>query len=52
MAAGVGREQAGVRREQAGVRSFTITFDVYVVLNILEKYDNKRPDPICLGVYL
>ena len=33
---------------QAGVRSFIITFDVYVVLNIFEKYDNKRPDPICL----
>ena len=29
------------------VRSFIITFDVYVILNIFEKYDNKRPDPIC-----
>ena len=30
-----------------GVRSFIITFDVYVILDIFEKYDNKRPDPIC-----
>ena len=35
-------------RAQAGVRSFIITFDVYVILNIFEKYDNKRPDAICL----
>ena len=35
---------------QAGVRSFIITFDVYVILDIFEKYDNKRPDPICLFV--
>ena len=33
---------------QAGVRSFIITFDAYVFLNIFENYDNKRPDPICL----
>ena len=33
---------------QAVVRSFIITFDVYVVHNILEKYDNKRPDPKAL----
>ena len=33
---------------QAGARSFIITFDVYVILDIFEKYDNKRPDPICL----
>ena len=33
--------------KQAGVRSFIITFDVYVIPNIFEKYDNKRPDPIC-----
>ena len=26
---------------------FFITFDVYVVLDIFEKYDDKRPDPIC-----
>ena len=36
-----------MHKPQAGVRSFIITFDVYVVLNIFEKYDNKRPDPIC-----
>lgn len=35
----------------SGVRSFIVTFDVYVVLNILEKYDNKKPDPICLDTY-
>jgi len=34
-------QQAGVK--QAGVRSFIITFDVYVILNIFDKYDNKRP---------
>jgi len=32
---------------QAGVRSFNITFEVYVILKTFEKYDNKRPDPIC-----
>jgi len=32
-------------RVQAGVRSFIIPFDVYVIFNIFEKYDNKRPDP-------
>ena len=32
---------------QAGVRSFIITFDVYFILNIFEKYDEKSPDPIC-----
>ena len=32
---------------QAGVRSFIIIFDVYVILDTFEKYDNKRPDPIC-----
>ncbi len=31
----------------SGVRSFIITFDVYVILNIYDKYDNKRPDPLC-----
>ena len=31
-----------------GVRSFIITFDVYFILNIFDKYDNKRPDPICV----
>ena len=36
--------QAGV---QAGVRSFIIIFDVYVILDTFEKYDNKRADPIC-----
>ena len=34
-------------RVQEGVRSFIITFDVYVILNIFEKYENKRPDPLC-----
>ena len=34
-------------QEQTGVRSFIITFDVYVILNTFEKYDNKRPEPIC-----
>jgi len=35
-------------KKEAGVRSFIITFDVYVILNAFKKYDNKRPDPICL----
>ena len=43
------RQVSGNVIMQAGVRSFIIAFDVYVVLNILEKYDNKRPDPICLA---
>lgn len=30
---------------QAGVRSFIITFNVYVNLNIFEKYDDNRPAP-------
>ena len=30
---------------QAGVRSFIITFNVYVNLNIFEKYDNSGPAP-------
>ena len=34
-----------------GVRSFIITFDVYFILNIFDKYDNKRPDPICVTPY-
>ena len=33
---------------QAGVRSFIITFDVYVIVNIFDKYDNKRLGPLCL----
>ena len=33
---------------EAGVRSFIITFDIYVILNTFGKYDDKRPDPICL----
>jgi len=41
-------EDARLASTQAGVRSFIITFDVYVILDIFEKYDNKRPDPICL----
>ena len=36
-----------IQTAQAGVRSSIITFDVYVILDIFEKYDNKRPDPIC-----
>jgi hypothetical protein len=39
---------ASTGRWEAGVRSFIITFDIYVILNTFEKYDNKRPDPICL----
>ena len=40
-------EDARLASTQAGVRSFIITFDVYVIVDIFEKYDNKRPDP-CL----
>jgi len=29
------------------VRSLIITFDVYVIPNIFEKYNNRRPDPLC-----
>ena len=37
-----------VTKPEAGVRSFIIIFDIYVIHNTFEKYDNKRPDPICL----
>ena len=40
-----------IQTAQAGVRSSTITFDVSVILDFFEKYDNKRPDPICLFAY-
>ena len=33
------------QRPQAGVRSSIITYDVYVILNIIEKYDNNRYAP-------
>ena len=46
---GISMRNVIVQVTQAGVRSFIITFDVYVIPNIFEKYDNKRPDPICLG---
>ena len=29
-----------------------ITFDDYVTFNIFEKYDNKRPDSVCLTTLL
>ena len=35
-------------KPEAGVRSFIIIFDIYVIHNTFEKYNNKRPDPICL----
>jgi len=38
--------------QQAGVRSSIITFDVYVIPNIFEKYDNRRPDPLCPATWL
>ena len=39
-----------VNMPHAGVRSFIITFDVYVIINIFENYDNKRPAPYVLLV--
>ena len=38
------------RSAQAGVRSSIITFNVYVILDVFQKYDNKRPDPLCVYV--